>query len=222
MFRLMTIFVSLRLCLSQDITNIKDIQVLSELSLEKLLSVRRAFHAEDNHKENNASEDVSSSSSVPQALALQSKKSAKDRGSYHPHPSYHYEEIYVKEDKSKVQTIFQISVTALAFLAFGGYLLCLLIHAIKGKQNPTTTNNAVAQAMATYLATRVKVRRKTTRRPQRVNLPNNYRRRPRPKRDIFQNELREEDMYYALLNLSEAYTSYHTVDYTHFNSSINY
>jgi len=34
---------------------------------------------------------------------------------------------------SKLQTFFQISVTALAFLSFGGYLLCLIVQGIKSK-----------------------------------------------------------------------------------------
>lgn len=34
---------------------------------------------------------------------------------------------------SKIQTFFQISVTALAFLAFAGYLLCMIVQAIKSK-----------------------------------------------------------------------------------------
>lgn len=34
---------------------------------------------------------------------------------------------------SKIQTIFQLSVTALAFLAFAGYLLCMIVQAIKSK-----------------------------------------------------------------------------------------
>ena len=34
---------------------------------------------------------------------------------------------------SKIQTFFQLSVTALAFLAFAGYLLCMIVQAIKAK-----------------------------------------------------------------------------------------
>lgn len=34
---------------------------------------------------------------------------------------------------SKIQTFFQISVTALAFLAFAGYLLCMIVQAVKSK-----------------------------------------------------------------------------------------
>lgn len=34
---------------------------------------------------------------------------------------------------SKIQTVFQVSVTALSFLAFAGYLLCMIVQAIKSK-----------------------------------------------------------------------------------------
>ncbi|KAJ1525150.1 hypothetical protein ONE63_009986 [Megalurothrips usitatus] len=37
-----------------------------------------------------------------------------------------------KKGKGDIGSVFQISVTFLAFLAFGGYLLCLIIQAIKG------------------------------------------------------------------------------------------
>lgn len=40
---------------------------------------------------------------------------------------------------SKVQTIFQISITGLAFLAFAGYLLCMIVQAIKSKGAPPAT-----------------------------------------------------------------------------------
>lgn len=40
---------------------------------------------------------------------------------------------WVEEKPSKVQKIFQMSVTTLAFLAFGGYLLCMIVQAIKSK-----------------------------------------------------------------------------------------
>lgn len=37
------------------------------------------------------------------------------------------------ESSGKIQKLFQFSVTALAFLAFGGYLLCMIVQAIKSK-----------------------------------------------------------------------------------------
>uniref|UniRef100_A0A6P7GEK9 Uncharacterized protein LOC114341397 n=1 Tax=Diabrotica virgifera virgifera TaxID=50390 RepID=A0A6P7GEK9_DIAVI len=93
------------------------------------------------------------------------KPKSRDRGGYgggggggHSQPTYYYEEYYEKDNSKshKIQSIFQLSVTSLAFLAFGGYLLCLLIHAIKAKQNTNTTNTVVTQALATFLANRIK------------------------------------------------------------------
>lgn len=43
------------------------------------------------------------------------------------------EATWADEKPSKVQKIFQLSVTTLAFLAFGGYLLCMIVQAIKSK-----------------------------------------------------------------------------------------
>lgn len=37
------------------------------------------------------------------------------------------------EESGKIQKLFQFSITALAFLAFGGYLLCMIVQAIKSK-----------------------------------------------------------------------------------------
>lgn len=42
-------------------------------------------------------------------------------------------EPWEEQKPSKVQTVFQLSITALAFLAFGGYLLCMIVQAIKSK-----------------------------------------------------------------------------------------
>jgi hypothetical protein len=38
-----------------------------------------------------------------------------------------------EQKQSKIQTFFQLSITALAFLAFAGYLLCMIVQAIKAK-----------------------------------------------------------------------------------------
>lgn len=40
---------------------------------------------------------------------------------------------WADEKPTKIQKFFQLSVTALAFLAFGGYLLCMIVQAIKSK-----------------------------------------------------------------------------------------
>ncbi|XP_072387329.1 uncharacterized protein [Diabrotica undecimpunctata] len=277
--------------LGQDLTHIEDIKVLSELPLDRLLTIQRGFKKEDIIIERNNTEEQLEGREFPHALALQGKPKSRDRGGYgggggsggHSQPSYYYEEYYEKENKSnKIQSIFQLSVTSLAFLAFGGYLLCLLIHAIKAKQNTTTTNTVVTQALATFLANRIKKtknqnrfrkRKKNLKIPARPNvvvkihgptrnlklqkkpnnnnknnvnrtlnaaanvhkLPtyvsnkyvykhiNNRRSQRRSKREIIGSVggyIVYDDMYYGLLQLSEAYTKYHTIDYIRYNNTM--
>jgi hypothetical protein len=49
-----------------------------------------------------------------------------------------------KGKKGSMSTIFQTSVTALAFLAFGGYLMCLIVQAIRAKNNGLAMMNGAA------------------------------------------------------------------------------
>lgn len=51
-----------------------------------------------------------------------------------------------KGKKGSISTIFQTSVTALSFLAFGGYLLCLIVQAIRAK-NATMTMSMTGSGM---------------------------------------------------------------------------
>ncbi|XP_043498387.1 uncharacterized protein LOC122521604 isoform X1 [Polistes fuscatus] len=52
----------------------------------------------------------------------------------------HYEE---KGKDTKISKIFQLAVTALSFLAFGGYLLTLIITAIRRNSNAANTGNVI-------------------------------------------------------------------------------
>jgi hypothetical protein len=49
-----------------------------------------------------------------------------------------------KGKKGSISTIFQSSVTALAFLAFGGYLMCLIVQAVRAKNNGMAMMNGAA------------------------------------------------------------------------------
>lgn len=53
-----------------------------------------------------------------------------------------------KGKKGSISTIFQTSVTALSFLAFGGYLMCLIVQAMRAKNAsmPMTMNGAAMQS----------------------------------------------------------------------------
>lgn len=57
----------------------------------------------------------------------------------------HYEE---KGKDTKISKIFQLSVTALSFLAFGGYLLCLIITGIR--QGNTGNGNVIVLSVSEY------------------------------------------------------------------------
>ncbi|XP_016939022.2 uncharacterized protein [Drosophila suzukii] len=109
-----------------------------------------------------------SQSQLPERMALM----AADRGEHdttgssgpwHSHPQPHPTS-WMEPKPSKLQTLFQISITALAFLSFGGYLLCLIVQAIKSKG--TTYFHPVATATTTSSngnVKRIKVYRRSKR-----------------------------------------------------------
>lgn len=74
----------------------------------------------------------------PMSLPLKkSDKSIKRHGDY-------WEE---KGGDTKISKIFQLTITTLSFLAFGGYLLCLVITAIK--RNSGQGNNVIVLSVST-------------------------------------------------------------------------
>ncbi|KAL3267399.1 hypothetical protein HHI36_011528 [Cryptolaemus montrouzieri] len=205
----------LRASYCQDITFTKDIRTLSELPLERLLELKRSFQINDDNL--TQVENRIDRFNGPEALALQSKNPS--RGGYE-HEHYEYEEYDKKGDKKSVQNFFQLAVTALAFLAFGGYLLCLIVQAIKSKQMDQMTQMANMQMMASLL--RRQATRRPALRPRRTKPTRNTKKRgnkrPRREAEIWP-KTDPENMYYALVTLSEAYKSYHTIDYKHYNNT---
>lgn len=191
----------------QDITPSVDIKILSELPLENLIRVRNSLEEVPDGIDLTSREYAGSG---PQALALKSRaKQSKNRGGTWE-GEHHYYQPSGKGSHSKVQTIFQSSVTALAFLAFGGYLLCLLIQALKSKQNTTGTT---AAALVSILRKKSVMKRH----PQKYQAtrPNH-----RIRRDVWP-EVDEDRLYSALVMVSEAYTQYHTINYRDFNSTLS-
>lgn len=86
-----------------------------------------------------------SSLSLPMALPLK-------RADRKPLRRYgeHYEE---KGKESKISKIFQLAVTALSFLAFGGYLLTLIITAIRrNSMNTSTAGNVIVLSVSSSFA----------------------------------------------------------------------
>lgn len=59
-------------------------------------------------------------------------------------PMRRYEDYHEEKGKdTKISKIFQLSVTALSFLAFGGYLLTLIITAIRQNAMGNTGNGNI-------------------------------------------------------------------------------
>lgn len=108
------------------------IQFLNELPIDKLLRLKNSLQdfvaiADENIT---AAEPSYLQSFGAQAMAM--KGPPIKRGDY--------EESGIHKKDTKISNIFSMSVTTLAFLAFGGYLLCLIVQAVKAKQNnPTPT-----------------------------------------------------------------------------------
>ncbi|XP_065082509.1 uncharacterized protein LOC135704897 [Ochlerotatus camptorhynchus] len=105
---------------------------------------------------------------------------------------------------SKIQSIFQISVTALAFLAFASYLLCMIVQAIKSKGttyfHPTVTSSAT-------LSSAVKKRRPLGRKRRHIENGNIT---------ITENNIsagsNPELIYASLIVVSEAYVKFSAID----------
>ncbi|KZC06051.1 hypothetical protein WN55_07137 [Dufourea novaeangliae] len=100
----------------------------------------------------------------------------------------HYEE---KGKDTKISQIFQLAVTALSFLAFGGYLLTLIITAIR--RNSGNMNNGNVIVLSSL-----------------QGLQQSYN---RPKRNVFvfdpaENDFEIEKLYQGMIMLSRSYAMY--------------
>ncbi|XP_026752454.1 uncharacterized protein LOC113512740 [Galleria mellonella] len=112
-----------------------DLQFLNELPLEKLLVLKSSLQefVSDTYQNTSTSTPSYLESFGAQAMAIKAP----------PIKRTDYEEMSSKKD-SKISKIFSMSVTTLAFLAFGGYLLCLIVQAVREKQNYAQTTAAPA------------------------------------------------------------------------------
>lgn len=104
----------------------EDLQFLNKLSIEKLLRLKSSLQELVTPKYENIT--VSEPSYLQrfgaQAMAMKGP----------PIKRTDYEGIWKKGSHSKISSIFTMSVSTLAFLAFGGYLLCLIVYAMRSKQ----------------------------------------------------------------------------------------
>lgn len=94
-----------------------------------------------------SSRTFSSLSPVAQPLKRTSRK-----------PMRRYEDYHEEKGKdTKISKIFQLSVTALSFLAFGGYLLTLIITAMRQNAGNTGNGNVIVFSVSGFLDLRDRV-----------------------------------------------------------------
>lgn len=204
MFSILFLLCLIYLTQAQDLTLTADIKTLSELPLEKLLHVKNSLFVDDNISKNNV-ENITmlDEENNPNALALKTNiKDVKrlDKGDD-------------SKDKGSIQSIFQISVTALAFLAFGGYLVCLVTQAINGKDGTqqVIVMDSLKRPIRYKQRPNIRYRTPSTRRPTIHRLK---------KRELQENDKIDfEKLYDALISISEGYTNVHT---SHWNRLKNY
>lgn len=196
-------------------------KTLSELPLDRLLMVKNSFDFKENLdiEQTISSEAINQTllgasglnSTSPEAMALFGHQASDKEGygggghsEHYQYSGYDHKHVF-KEKKSKfLSTLFQISIVSLAFLAFGGYLLCLIVQAIKAKAQ--INMNMTAQQVQTIY------RRRRRRKPIRLR-PAQIR--PRPKRAANYTDFEDlpnvdyEELYRALTMFSEGYAQYH-------------
>ncbi|KAI4462815.1 hypothetical protein MML48_4g00006127 [Holotrichia oblita] len=195
MFSFLFLLCLIYLAPAQDLTLTADIKTLSELPLQKLLHVKNSLFLDDNiHNKLNVENFTSlNEENNPNALAL--KTNSKDVKRFDKGDD--------SKDKGSIQSIFQISVTALAFLAFGGYLVCLVTQAINGKDGTQQiiVMDSLKRPIRYKQRPNIRYRTPSTRRPTIHRL----------KRELQENdEIDFEKLYEALISISEGYTNVHT------------
>lgn len=173
----------------------EEIQYLNELSLEKLLQLKSSLKDATTVYENVTTSTPSYENFGAQAMAMNAP----------PKRKMDYEEgLFKKDGKSKISNIFTMSVTTLAFLAFGGYLLCLIVQAVKTKHNTIVTT----PAPTFFVNAGIK-------RPQ--STFSSYGRLKRDRRDVNDIGFPPEALFTALIQLCEGYAKWSTNNETSFN-----
>lgn len=195
-----------------------DLSYLSELPLDKLLKVKKSLKEisciinENNNRKiilPLPSEQIASDRIL--GLKLWNNQSTHPQASPLKDMSQHYDVLkksYMPEDtkQSKVQSFFQLSITALAFFAFGGYLLCMIVQAIKSKG--TTYYHPAAYPMTNPTNLAVKKRRPSSfgkRRKRGIQTMTNS------TTTIITGEPSPDQLYHALVLFAENYVHYQKI-----------
>ncbi|XP_066603231.1 uncharacterized protein [Prorops nasuta] len=163
---------------------IEEIRSLSELPMRKLIQLKSSLDTEDDGARwDNPKSGREYPMDLPVSLPLKrsNKRPMRRHGEHHEG----------KGHDTKISKIFQLAVTALSFLAFGGYLLTLIITAIRRNSNMSNQGNVVVfsnlQALQKY------------KRPKRSLLV--Y--------DPMENDFNIERLYHGMILLSRGYALYH-------------
>ncbi|XP_017762650.1 PREDICTED: uncharacterized protein LOC108552550 [Eufriesea mexicana] len=164
----------------------QEVLCLSELPMSELIQIKSSLvGGEDVVEDDERAEGISSRAlplSLPVAQALK-RTNRKPIRRYEDHSDE-------KGKDTKISKIFQLSVTALSFLAFGGYLLTLIITGIR--QNAATTSNGNVIVLSNLQAL------------QNYNRP----KRNVPTLDLPVNDTEIEKLYRGLILLSKSYAMY--------------
>ncbi|XP_018400927.1 PREDICTED: uncharacterized protein LOC108778295 [Cyphomyrmex costatus] len=165
---------------------LNEIRSLSELPMNKLIHLRSSLASNNDINSECENENIVSSRTLPWTMALSTSLKKNNRK-----PTRRHEEHYDEKGKdTKISKIFQLAVTALSFLAFGGYLLTLIITAIRRNGNGNGNGNVLIFS----------------------NLEN-LQKLHRPKRNILifdpmENNFETDKLYEGMIMLSRSYALY--------------
>lgn len=194
MFKVFLIYCIIKIS-SADVTP-NDVEFLNQLPLDKLLKLKTSL--EDLVTTGYSNVTTQSTPNIQrfgaEAMAIQAPPVK--RGDYE-------EGLYKKESHSKLSNIFSMSVTTLAFLAFGGYLLCLIVQAVKAKQ---MYSNAIPTTQPTTFFVSAGIKK----RPQQTQFTSYGRRKreDRLRRSLRMVDLPPEQLFAALLQVCEGYAKW--------------
>ncbi|XP_076380248.1 uncharacterized protein LOC117227748 isoform X2 [Megalopta genalis] len=163
-----------------------EVRGLIELPMTELIHIKSSLGDDGDFFEEDEASSRTLSVSLPMALPL--KRNVKRNNGRPLRRGDHYEE--KGKGDTKISKIFQLAVTALSFLAFGGYLLTLIIMAIRRNSNGMNNGNVIVlsnlQGLQSYT---------------------------RPKRYVFdpaENNFEIDKLYQGMIMLSRSYAMYET------------
>ena len=170
-------------------------------------------------EEDEQSEEISS-----RTFSLSSLPVAQPLKRINRKPMRRYEDHYEEKGKdTKISKIFQLSVTALSFLAFGGYLLCLIITGIR--QGNTGNGNVIVLSVSEYFQfsisstgnnNKIEIETFVCDNPEIFQNLQGLQAYNRPKRDVpafesLENDLEIEKLNRGMILLSKYYAMYKNV-----------